>query len=141
MSKRFQLEYTDINNEKKQPIIIHRALFGSLERFIAILIENTKGKFPFWIAPEQIILIPISKKYNQYSIKIYKLLKSKNIICNINEKNEQIGKKIINAKLKKIPYILIIGKKEYNNNIISIKTKIQKEIKINKFIKIINKKI
>ena len=144
MPERFKLNYIDLNNKKKKPIIIHRAPFGSLERFIGILIEHTEGKFPLWISPEQVNIIPISEKYHEYSKEIYKILRSENIECNINNKNEKIGKKIRNSEMQKIPYMIIVGKDEHEKKNISVRKQGKKEtkkMKINKFIEIIKKEI
>ena len=101
--------------------MIHRAPFGSLERFIALLIEHTAGKFPLWLAPDQIIILPISQKYNEYCIKLLKLLKNSDIRGQVDDRNETTGKKIREAELSKIPYMIIVGEKEIQSSMLSIR--------------------
>ena len=121
LPERFDLWYTGNDNEKHRPIMIHRAPFGSMERFIAILIENTAGDFPLWLSPEQFIILPISEKYVDYAKKILQLLENNDISGLIDERNEKTGKKIRDAELKKIPFMLIVGENEEQNEIISIR--------------------
>jgi threonyl-tRNA synthetase len=116
LPERFELEYIGNDNQKHRPVMIHRALFGSIERFVAILIEHSGGKFPLWLVPSQVVIIPVSEKYNQYAEKIAKKLYSQNIRVVVDNSNEKIGKKIRNNELRKIPYLLIVGKKEENNS-------------------------
>ncbi len=112
LPQRFNLEFTGSDNEKHQPVMIHRAPFGSLERFIAILIEHCAGNFPLWLAPEQIAVLPLSEKFKDYSHKVYKNLESEDIQGVFDNRDEKIGRKIRDAEVKKIPYMLIIGEKE-----------------------------
>lgn len=112
LPQRFELEYTGSDNEKHRPVMIHRAPFGSLERFIAILIEHCAGNFPLWLAPEQIAVLPLSEKFKDYSHKVYKDLEAIDIHGTFDNRDEKIGRKIRDAEVKKIPYMLIIGEKE-----------------------------
>ena len=121
LPERFQLEYKGADDKIYRPIMIHRAPFGSLERFIALLIEHTAGKFPLWLAPDQIIILPISQKYNEYCIKLLKLLKNSDIRGQVDDRNETTGKKIREAELSKIPYMIIVGEKEIQSSMLSIR--------------------
>ncbi len=112
LPERFQLEYTGADNQKHRPVMIHRAPFGSLERFIAVLIEHCGGNFPLWLTPEQIAILPISEKYNDYAEKVLTLLNNYDIRGLVDDRNEKIGKKIRDNELKKIPYMLVVGEKE-----------------------------
>jgi threonyl-tRNA synthetase len=112
LPERFQLEYIGADNEKHRPVMIHRAPFGSLERFIAILIENCAGNFPLWIAPKQVAVLPISDKFSDYSKEVLQTLKSAGIRAYMDERSEKIGKKIRDAEVSKVPYMIIIGEKE-----------------------------
>lgn len=118
---RFEMEYVGSDNEKHRPVMIHRAPFGSMERFVAILIEHCAGKFPLWLAPEQAIILPISEKYQKYAEKVLKLLKYNDIRAQIDSRNEKTGKKIRDAEMKKIPFMLIVGEKEEQKNTISVR--------------------
>ena len=109
---RFELEYVGKDNQKHRPVMIHRAPFGSIERFLAVLIEHTEGKFPLWLTPEQFIILPISDKYNEYAQKVLNQLNNYDIRGRIDGRSEKIGKKIRDAELEKIPFMLIIGEKE-----------------------------
>lgn len=104
-----------------RPVMIHRAPFGSLERFIALLIEHTAGNFPLWLTPDQIIILPISEKYNDYCRKLLNSLKNYDIRGHVDDRNETTGKKIRDAELEKIPYMVIIGEKELNENELSVR--------------------
>lgn len=121
LPERFELEYTGSDNQKHRPVMIHRAPFGSLERFIAVLIEHCAGKFPLWLAPEQISILPISEKYNDYAKKVLELLKNYDIRGLVDERNEKIGKKIRDTELNKVPYMLIVGEKEETENTVSVR--------------------
>lgn len=101
--------------------MIHRAPFGSMERFIAVLIEHTAGKFPLWLTPDQAIVLPISEKYNNYALKVSEILNNYEIRTLVDERNEKIGKKIRDNELKRIPYLLIVGEKEENEETISVR--------------------
>ena len=121
LPERFELEYVGSDNQKHRPVMIHRAPFGSMERFVAVLIEHTAGKFPLWLTPDQAVILPISEKYNNYAQKVSNLLNNTEIRTLIDERNEKIGKKIRDNELKKIPYLLIVGEKEANDNTISVR--------------------
>lgn len=109
---RFELEYTGEDNMKHRPVMIHRAPFGSMERFVAVLIEHTAGKFPLWLTPDQVVILPISEKFNEYAYEVAKELNSADIRVQVDDRNEKIGRKIRDNELKRIPYMLIVGEKE-----------------------------
>ena len=121
LPERFDLEYIGSDNQKHRPIMIHRAPFGSMERFVAVLIEHTYGKFPLWLAPDQAIILPISEKYHEYAKKVLHLLNNYDIRVRIDERNEKAGKKIRDAEVKKIPYMLIVGEKEESQQTVSVR--------------------
>ena len=121
LPERFELEYTGQDNQKHRPVMIHRAPFGSMERFIAVLIEHCGGNFPLWLTPEQFIILPISEKYHDYAKKVSQLLKNYDICGPIDERAETTGRKIRDAEVSKIPFIIIVGEKEENNNKISVR--------------------
>ena len=121
LPERFELEYMGADNKLHRPIMIHRAPFGSLERFLAILIEHTGGNFPLWLIPEQVVIIPVSEKFTDYSNKILKLMKNYEIRAHIDVRSETIGKRIRDAEIKKIPYMVIIGEKEMQDKSISVR--------------------
>lgn len=112
LPERFELEYVGADNQKHRPVMIHRAPFGSLERFVAVLIEHTGGRFPLWLAPEQAIILPISEKFNDAAQGVARLLKDHDIRAVIDERNEKIGRKIRDAEMAKLPFMLVIGEKE-----------------------------
>ncbi len=118
---RFDLDYVGSDNQKHRPVMIHRAPFGSMERFIAVLIEHTAGKFPLWLTPEQFIILPISEKYTEYAKKVLYLLKNYELRGSIDERNEKTGKKIRDAELQRIPYMLIVGEKEESEGTVSVR--------------------
>ena len=121
LPERFQLEYTGADNQKHRPVMIHRAPFGSMERFVAVLIEHTAGKFPLWLMPDQVAVIPISEKYNEYAYEIQKELAAQEIRAIVDDRNEKIGRKIRDNELKRIPYMLIVGEKEAENREVSVR--------------------
>lgn len=121
LPERFDLWYTGSDNEKHRPIMIHRAPFGSMERFIAILLENTAGDFPLWLAPEQFIILPISEKYTEYAEKVLQLLEINDICGTIDKRNEKTGKKIRDAEINKLPFMLIVGENEEKEQTISVR--------------------
>ena len=121
LPERFQLEYTGADNQKHRPVMIHRAPFGSMERFVAVLLEHTAGKFPLWLAPEQAVVLPISEKFNDYAFEVAKELSARDIRAEVDDRNEKIGKKIRDNELKRIPYMLIVGEKEAENGEISVR--------------------
>jgi threonyl-tRNA synthetase len=121
LPERFELEYMGNDNQKHRPVMIHRAPFGSMERFVAVLIEHTAGKFPLWLTPEQAVILPISEKYNEYAKKVENLLNNCDIRTLIDDRNEKIGKKIRDNELKRIPYLLIVGEKEEQTGTIAVR--------------------
>ncbi len=144
LPERFELEYTGNDNEKHRPVMIHRAPFGSLERFVAVLIEHCAGNFPLWLTPEQVILLPISEKYHDYSEKVLNLLDNSEIRTLIDTRSEKTGRKIRDAEMKKIPYMLILGEKEENENTVSVRKHGEGDIgtfTIEEFVQLINKEV
>ena len=140
---RFDLTYIDKNNESKRPVMIHRAPFGSLERFIAILLENTAGNLPLWLTPNQFIILPISEKHEKYCENVLNLLENDEIRGLIDNRSETIGRKIRDAELEKIPFMLIIGEQESNQNLISLRSHGGEDygkMKVEDFVKIIKEK-
>ena len=121
LPERFQLEYTGADNQKHRPVMIHRAPFGSMERFVAVLLEHTAGKFPLWLAPDQAVVLPISEKFNDYAYKVAKELNALDVRAIVDDRNEKIGKKIRDNELKRIPYLLIVGEKEAENGEVSVR--------------------
>jgi threonyl-tRNA synthetase len=121
LPERFELEYTGSDNQKHRPVMIHRAPFGSLERFVAVLIEHCAGEFPLWLTPEQFIVLPISEKFEDYAKKVLESLNNSDICGLIDFRDEKIGRKIRDAEVKKIPYMLIIGEKEMNDGMVSVR--------------------
>jgi threonyl-tRNA synthetase len=121
LPERFELEYTGEDNQKHRPVMIHRAPFGSMERFVAVLIEHTAGKFPLWLTPDQVVILPISEKFNDYAFQIAKEMNSMDIRVTVDDRNEKIGRKIRDNELKRIPYMLIVGEKEAENREVAVR--------------------
>ncbi len=121
LPERFDLEYTGADDKKYRPIMIHRAPFGSMERFVAVLIEHTGGRFPLWLTPDQVVVLPVSEKYNDYAKKVCELLNNYDIRAFFDERNETIGKKIRENELKRIPFLLIVGEKEAESGTVSVR--------------------
>ncbi|MDE7437349.1 MAG: threonine--tRNA ligase [Muribaculaceae bacterium] len=121
LPERFGLEYTGKDNQKHRPVMIHRAPFGSMERFVAVLLEHTAGKLPLWLIPEQCVVLPISEKFNDYAYEVVKELDKHDVRAVVDDRNEKIGKKIRDNELKKIPYLLIVGEKEAQNGEVSVR--------------------
>ncbi|MBK7967947.1 MAG: threonine--tRNA ligase [Bacteroidetes bacterium] len=121
LPERFELEYTGADNQKHRPVMIHRAPFGSLERFIAVLIEHCAGNFPLWLSPEQVIILAISDKFNDYAKNVSELLKNSDIRAFVDERDEKIGRKIRDAEVRKVPYMLVVGEKEVESNSVSVR--------------------
>jgi threonyl-tRNA synthetase len=128
MPERFDLEYVGSDNQKHRPVVIHRAPFGSLERFIGILIEHYAGAFPVWLAPVQVIVLPISDEYQPYARQVFSKLKEQNLRAELDEQNEKIGYKIRQAETQKIPYMLIVGKEEAANNLVAVRKRKQGDL-------------
>ncbi len=144
LPERFELTYNGSDNQKHRPVMIHRTIFGSMERFVAVLIENTSGKFPLWLAPEKAVILPISEKFNDYAAKVLEILNNSDICTLIDERSEKIGKKIRDNELKRIPYLLIIGEKEVENETIAVRKQgegDQGSMKIEEFVDFINSEI
>ena len=121
LPERFGLEYIGADDKRHRPVMIHRAPFGSMERFCAVLIEHTAGKFPLWLTPEQVIVLPISEKYNEYAQKVSNQLNISDIRAGIDDRNEKIGRKIRDNEMKRIPYLLIVGEKEFEQNTVAVR--------------------
>ncbi|MDR0681077.1 MAG: threonine--tRNA ligase [Dysgonamonadaceae bacterium] len=144
LPERFELEYVGADNQKHRPVMIHRAPFGSMERFVAVLIEHTAGKFPLWLVPDQAVILPISEKFNEYAAEIAKELQKRYIRAIVDDRNEKIGRKIRDNELKKIPYMLIIGEKEVENREISVRKQGEGDVgsmKITNFAEILNNEV
>ena len=143
LPERFDLKYIDKNNESQRPVMIHRAPFGSLERFIAILIEHTGGNFPLWLTANQVSIIPVGEKHKIYSKKVLKLLENYEIRATVDDRNETVGKKIRESELKKVPFMLIVGDEEVKQKIFPVRAHGGKDIgkmNIDEFIQFIKKK-
>lgn len=121
LPERFELEYVSPDQQKLRPVMIHRAPFGSMERFVAVLLEHTAGEFPLWLTPDQVIILPISEKYQEYALKVKALLEEQEVRTLIDERSEKAGRKIRDAEISKIPFMLIVGEKEEESNMISVR--------------------
>ena len=121
LPERFNLEYTGADNQKHRPVMIHRAPFGSMERFVAVLIEHTGGKFPLWLTPDQVAILPISEKFNDYAEKVKQYLDMNDIRAIVDDRNEKIGRKIRDNEMKRIPYMLVVGEKEAENGEVAVR--------------------
>ena len=144
LPERFDLEYVGADNEKHRPVMIHRAPFGSMERFVAVLLEHCAGKFPLWLTPDQAIVLPISEKYQNYAEKVLSLLNNSEIRALVDGRSEKTGRKIRDAELKKIPYMLIVGEKEEADGTVSVRRQGEGDIgtfTIEEFVKMINDEI
>jgi len=144
LPERFDLTYNGSDNQKHRPVMIHRAIFGSLERFVAVLIENTAGKFPLWLAPDKAVILPISEKFNDYAANILEILNNSDICTLIDDRSEKIGKKIRDNELKRIPYLLIIGEKEAESGTVAVRKQGEGDkgaMKIDEFINFIKSEI
>ena len=144
LPERFALEYTGDDNMKHRPVMIHRAPFGSMERFVAVLIEHTAGKFPLWLAPDQVSILPISERFNDYAQEVKKALDMVDIRSNVDDRNEKIGRKIRDNELKRIPYMLVVGEKEAENGEVSVRKQGEGDkgsMKVDEFAKIVNEEV
>jgi threonyl-tRNA synthetase len=121
LPERFKLEYTGEDNQKHRPVMIHRAPFGSMERFTAVLIEHTAGHFPLWLAPDQVAILPISEKFNDYARKVSSYLEEQDIRAFVDDRNEKVGRKIRDNELKRVPYMIIVGEKEAADGTVSVR--------------------
>ncbi|MBR4390962.1 MAG: threonine--tRNA ligase [Bacteroidales bacterium] len=144
LPERFDLSYIGADNEKHRPVMVHRAPFGSMERFVAVLLEHCAGEFPLWLAPDQVIILPVSEKYMDYAQKVQTYLKKSDIRPLIDERNEKIGRKIRDAEMKKYPYMVIVGEKEENEQSVSVRAHGQVDLGsmgLEAFAKMINEKV
>jgi threonyl-tRNA synthetase len=144
LPERFQLEYIGADDKRYRPIMIHRAPFGSMERFVAVLIEHTGGKFPLWLTPDQAVILPISEKYNEYAKKVLNFLNNSDIRTLIDDRNEKIGKKIRDNELKRIPYLIIVGEKEEEAGLVAVRVQgdgDKGQMKLEDFVSLINEEI
>lgn len=144
LPERFELEYTGSDNEKHRPVMIHRAPFGSMERFVAVLIEHCEGKFPLWLTPEQFTVLPVSDKFNQYADNVVSLLNNYDIRGLVDDRSEKVGRKIRDAEVKKLPYMLIVGEKEVVSESVSVRRQGEGDLgtmKINEFADLIKNEI
>lgn len=144
LPERFQLEYTGADNQKHRPVMIHRAPFGSMERFVAVLIEHTAGHFPLWLTPDQVVVLPISDKYNDYANEVCRQLNDSDVRATVDDRSEKIGRKIRDNEMKHIPYLLIVGENEVNEGSVSIRKQgegDQGSMKIADFAKKINDEV
>lgn len=121
LPERFQLEYTGSDNEKHRPVMIHRAPFGSMERFVAVLIEHTAGHFPLWLTPGQVVILPISERFNQYAYQLCDYFTQQGVRTQVDDRNEKIGRKIRDNELKRIPYMLVVGEKEMQDGTVAVR--------------------
>ena len=145
LPKNFELSYVDENGEKKTPVVIHRAILGSIDRFMAFLLEETKGNLPLWIAPVQLNVIPVNNKYHlEYAKEIYELLKKSNFRVELDDREEKLGYKMRESVMKKIPYSIILGQKEVDDKTISFRKHGSEETQTlsqKEFVKMIKEKI
>ncbi|MCE2743213.1 MAG: threonine--tRNA ligase [Fluviicola sp.] len=144
LPERFELEYTGADNQKHRPVMLHRAPFGSMERFVAVLLEHCAGDFPLWLTTEQVAILPISDKYNEYAEKVLELLNNSDIRGFVDDRSEKIGKKIRDSELKKIPFMLIVGDKEAENEEVSVRQRSEGDLgsmKIEEFGQLVQKAI
>ena len=121
LPERFELEYTAADNSKQRPVMIHRAPFGSLERFVAVLIEHCAGNFPLWLTPEQFTILPISDKYVDYAQQVKAALEQHDLRGTVDARDERIGRKIRDGEMSKVPYLLVVGEKEAQDGIVSVR--------------------
>jgi threonyl-tRNA synthetase len=144
LPERFDLEYIGADNQRHRPVMIHRAPFGSMERFVAVLLEHTAGKFPLWLTPDQVIVLPISEKYQDYAKKVLNLLNNSEIRALIDDRNEKAGKKIRDAELMRIPYMVVVGEREEMEGTVSVRKQGQGDLgpqKIENFVQFIHEEV
>ena len=144
LPERFELEYIDSDDKRSRPVMIHRAPFGSMERFVAVLLEHTAGKLPLWLAPDQVVVMSLSEKYNDFAKKVCELFNNYEIRAAIDDRNETIGKKIRENEMKRIPYLLIVGEKEAEAGTVSVRKQGGVNVgtmKIEEFVKLIKDEI
>ncbi|KGN87568.1 threonine--tRNA ligase [Porphyromonas gulae] len=144
LPERFDLEYTGEDNKKHRPVMIHRAPFGSMERFVAVLIEHTAGKFPLWLTPDQVVVLPVSERFNEYAHRVAKELNQRDIRVQVDDRNEKVGRKIRDNELKRIPYMLIVGESESQKEEVSVRKQGEGDMgimKITTFAELIEKEV
>jgi threonyl-tRNA synthetase len=144
LPQRFNLKYTAADGSEKTPVVVHRVIYGSLERFLGILVEHTSGKLPLWISPVQAMILPISEKHLEYAAEVSRQLKEAGVRAEINADNNSIGKKIREAEMQKVPYMLIVGDKEKDSGTVAVRHRTKDDIgpvKVPKFIKMISDEI
>lgn len=144
LPERFELEYMGSDNQKHRPVMIHRAPFGSMERFVAVLIEHTAGKFPLWLTPDQVAILPISDKFNPYAEQVKEYLRMNDIRAIVDDRNEKIGRKIRDNEMKRIPYMLVVGEKEAENGEVSVRKQGEGDkgsMKFEEFANILNEEV
>ena len=144
LPERFDLSYIGSDNEKHRPVMVHRAPFGSMERFVAVLLEHCAGDFPLWLTPDQVMILPVSEKYHEYAEKLNEMLKRNEIRTLIDMRSEKIGRKIRDAEMKKVPYMLIVGEKEMNETAVSVRRHGQGDLgtmSVDEFIAMIEKQV
>lgn len=144
LPERFDLSYIGSDNEKHRPVMVHRAPFGSMERFVAVLLEHCAGDFPLWLTPDQVMILPVSEKYHEYAEKLNEMLKRNEIRTLIDMRSEKIGRKIRDAEMKKVPYMLIVGEKEMNETAVSVRKHGQGDLgsmSVDEFIAMIEKQV
>jgi len=144
LPERFDLEYKGSDNEKHRPVMIHRAPFGSMERFVAVLIEHTAGKFPLWLTPDQVIILPISEKFQKYAEKVFSFLNNAELRAQIDDRSEKTGKKIRDAELMRIPYMLIVGEQEEAEELVAVRKQSEGDkgkMTLQAFVQMVNKEI
>jgi len=144
LPERFELEYTGEDNAKHRPVMIHRAPFGSMERFVAVLIEHTAGKFPLWLTPDQVVVLPISEKFNEYAFEVAKQLNAQDVRVQVDDRNEKIGRKIRDNELKRIPFMLIVGEKEAENGEVAVRRQGEGDkgvMKVDEFAKLVTDEV
>ena len=144
LPERFDLSYIGSDNEKHRPVMVHRAPFGSMERFVAVLLEHCAGDFPLWLTPDQVMILPVSEKYHEYAERLNEMLKRNEIRTLIDMRSEKIGRKIRDAEMKKVPYMLIVGEKEMNETSVSVRKHGQGDLgsmSVDEFIAMIEKQV
>ena len=128
LPERFELEYTGSDDKKHRPVMIHRAPFGSMERFVAVLIEHTAGKFPLWLTSDQVAILPVSERFNEFAHSVKEKLLQNDVRALVDDRNEKVGKKIRDNEMKRIPYMVIVGEKEIETGTLSVRKQGEGEI-------------
>ena len=144
LPERFELEYTGADNAKHRPVMIHRAPFGSMERFVAVLTEHCAGNFPLWLTPTQVAILPLSEKYNDHAQNLLNLLNKSDIRALVDDRNEKIGRKIRDNEMKKIPFMLVLGEKEVAENTVAVRKHGEGDqgvMSVEEFAKVINEEV